>query len=289
MDPPPHRGQVSRVPAIAAMHGTARAPAVRAAATRPGAVGGNVKQVGAVQRDRLDAAARHGTKLVHVLFYGHDRHLPQASVRTRYDPRKARENHGNQGGSASAPRRPSPGPARPGPSPPTPAPAPPAARAHGPCCGCRASPQPRARCSGEPSRAASAGPRRTPWFDDPPACAANSRGCPSSTMARASKRRACLASSDRAAARSPALPTSLRVIATDAMPPTPDRTQGLWTHIRSNLGIPRVEVKTGWYYCVYSMGSAPCRDPIKARGVPEGSTVQISRTMWLCFFGAIVR
>ena len=56
------------------MHGTARALAVRAATTGPDAVGGNVKQVGAVRRDRLDATARHGTKVVHALFYG--RRLP---------------------------------------------------------------------------------------------------------------------------------------------------------------------------------------------------------------------
>ena len=47
MDPPPHRGQVSWMPAIAAVHGTARAPTVRAAPARPGDACGNVKQVGA--------------------------------------------------------------------------------------------------------------------------------------------------------------------------------------------------------------------------------------------------
>ena len=72
MDAAPERRQVSRVPAVAAVRGTARAPAIRAAAARPDAVDGNVKQVGAVRRGCLDAAARHGTKLVHALLYGHN-------------------------------------------------------------------------------------------------------------------------------------------------------------------------------------------------------------------------
>ncbi len=93
MDPATERRQVSRVPSIAAVHGTARAPAIRAAAAGPDTAGGNVKQVGAVRRDRLDAAARHGTELVHALFYGHDCRSFQTSVRDRYDPRKARESH----------------------------------------------------------------------------------------------------------------------------------------------------------------------------------------------------
>ena len=42
-------------------------------------------------------------------------------------------------------------------------------------------------------------------------------------------------------------------------------------------------------YRAYSTASAPCRDPSKAKGVPEGSTVQIPSTMSLGFFGAIVR
>ena len=42
-----------------------------------------------------------------------------------------------------------------------------------------------------------------------------------------------------AAARSPAPSKSSRVIATDAMPPTPYPTQGAWTHILTNLGIPQ--------------------------------------------------
>jgi len=99
MDPAPERRQVSRVPAIAAVHGTARAPAIRAATTGADAVGGNVKQVGAVRRDRLDTTARHGTKLVHALFYGHDCRCPQTSVANRYNPHKARESHETRGGS----------------------------------------------------------------------------------------------------------------------------------------------------------------------------------------------
>ena len=87
------------MPAIAAVHGTARAPTVWAATTGPDAAGGDVKQVGAAQRDRLDAAARHGAKLVHALFYGHDCRRSQMSVQNRYDPRKTRENHQSDGGS----------------------------------------------------------------------------------------------------------------------------------------------------------------------------------------------
>jgi len=61
-------------------------------------------------------------------------------------------------------------------------------------------------------------------------------------------RRACLASDDpAAAARSPTLSNSVRVIATAAMPLTPNPTQSRWTHIRSNLGIPGVKVRAGWY------------------------------------------
>ena len=99
MDLAPERRQVSRAPAIAAMHGTARAPTVRAMAARPGAACVNMEEIRAVRRDRLDAAARHGTKLVHAMFYGHDGRSPQTSVRNRYDPHKARENHRDQGGS----------------------------------------------------------------------------------------------------------------------------------------------------------------------------------------------
>jgi hypothetical protein len=99
MDPAPDRRQVSRVPAIAAVHGTARASAVRVAVAGPGAACVNMEEVRAVRRDRLDAAARHRTKLVHALSYGHDGRLPQASVRNRYDSRKARENYDNRGGS----------------------------------------------------------------------------------------------------------------------------------------------------------------------------------------------
>jgi len=99
VDPAHHRGQVSRMPAIAAVHGTACAPAIRTAAARPGAACVNMEEVRAVQRDRLDAAARHGTKLVHVLFYGHDGCRPQTLVLNRYDPRKVRKSHGNQKGS----------------------------------------------------------------------------------------------------------------------------------------------------------------------------------------------
>ncbi len=88
MDPVPKRRQVSRVPAIAAVHGTARAPAVRAAITRQSAVDGDMEKVRTVRRDRLNAAARHGTKLVHALFYGCRGSHPQTSVPNRYDPRK---------------------------------------------------------------------------------------------------------------------------------------------------------------------------------------------------------
>ena len=98
--PAPERGQVSRLPAIAAVHGTARAPAIRAATTGPDAVGGIVKPVGTVRRDRLDAAARHGAMLVHALFYGHNCRRSQISVQNRCDPRKARRRH--QSGSTSA-------------------------------------------------------------------------------------------------------------------------------------------------------------------------------------------
>ena len=50
---------------------------------------------------------------------------------------------------------------------------------------------------------------------------------------------ACLASDvPAAAARSPTLPKSSRVTATNAMPTIPKRTQGTWTHIQSNSGTP---------------------------------------------------
>ena len=68
----------------------------------------------------------------------------------------------------------------------------------------------------------------------PPAWAANKRGCPSKIIASASSRRACLASAvPTAAAHNAALLRSSRVIATDAMPPTQNRTQSAWTHIQS--------------------------------------------------------
>lgn len=91
--PAPEQGQVSRMPAVAAVHGTARAPAIRAATTGPDTAGDKVKQVGVVRRDCLDAAARHGTKLVHSLFYGHGCRCSQTSMLNRYNPRKARESH----------------------------------------------------------------------------------------------------------------------------------------------------------------------------------------------------
>lgn len=68
------------MPAVAAVHGTARASAVRAAAARPSAAGVDTKKVWAVWRDCLDAAAQHGTKVVHALSDGHDDRFPQTSM-----------------------------------------------------------------------------------------------------------------------------------------------------------------------------------------------------------------
>jgi len=49
------------------------------------------------------------------------------------------------------------------------------------------------------------------------------------------------------------------VIATDAMLPTPNRPWSVWTHIRSNLGIPGVKVRAGWYYPVWMIDPHPIR------------------------------
>jgi len=68
------------VPTVTAVHGTARVSAVRAAPARPGAVRGDMEEVRAIQRDRVNAAARHGRKLVHAVFYGSQGCNPQTSV-----------------------------------------------------------------------------------------------------------------------------------------------------------------------------------------------------------------
>jgi len=91
----PERGQVGRVPAGAAVHGPACTTAIRTAPAGPDSMCSNVEEVRAVQRDSVDAAARHGTKLVHALFYGQRGSRQQTSVSNRHDPRKVRENHGN--------------------------------------------------------------------------------------------------------------------------------------------------------------------------------------------------
>lgn len=91
-DPTSERRQVSWVPTVTAVHGTARVSAVRAAPARPGAVRGDMEEVRAIQRDRVNAAARHGRKLVHAVFCGNQGCNPQTSVPKRYDPRKTREN-----------------------------------------------------------------------------------------------------------------------------------------------------------------------------------------------------
>lgn len=57
MDAAPGRRQVSRMPAVAAVHGTTCAPAIRAATTGADAVGDNVKQGGTVRRGCLDAVS----------------------------------------------------------------------------------------------------------------------------------------------------------------------------------------------------------------------------------------
>src|ERR1700730_14357407 len=90
-------------------------------------------------------------------------------------------------------------------------------------------PPSRRRCSDEPSRAASG--------DPPPACAANRRGCSSSTMAIARMRRACLASAVRAAsARNCEILRSWRVISIADMLPAP----------RINDMLHRVTFATAW-------------------------------------------
>ncbi len=79
------------MPTVAAVHGAARPPAVRAAPAGLGAARGDVEEVWAVARDPFDAAARHGTKFVHAPSYGVRRVTFQTSVPIRNGPRKARE------------------------------------------------------------------------------------------------------------------------------------------------------------------------------------------------------
>ena len=68
------------MPTVAAVHGAARPPAIRAAPTGPGAARGDVEEVWAFARDPFDAAARHGTKFDRSPSYGVWRVTFQTSV-----------------------------------------------------------------------------------------------------------------------------------------------------------------------------------------------------------------
>jgi hypothetical protein len=70
VDCAPERGQISGVPVIVTVHGPARTPTIRTAATRSRAMCGDVYKVRAAAHDLLDAAARHRTELMHALFRG---------------------------------------------------------------------------------------------------------------------------------------------------------------------------------------------------------------------------
>ena len=82
------------------MHGTAGPSAIRAAPARARATRIDVEKIKAARRDRLNAAAWHGTKLVHTLFYGRQERSSQTSVPPRHNPRKVRKTHRTKEGSA---------------------------------------------------------------------------------------------------------------------------------------------------------------------------------------------
>ena len=100
LDTASNRRQVSRTPTVAAVHGTARAPAARAAAARSGAACVNMEEVRAVRRDSLDAAARHGKAVCHGQRNREQNQHWLQPVNLRHDPHKVRENH--EGGEWSA-------------------------------------------------------------------------------------------------------------------------------------------------------------------------------------------
>ncbi len=62
----------------------------------PGAARINMEELRATGRDLLDAAVRHGTKLVHTLFYGQCGGNLQTSAQSRYCPRKVRKTDGTR-------------------------------------------------------------------------------------------------------------------------------------------------------------------------------------------------
>lgn len=74
------------------VNGAAGPPAIRAALAGAGSLGINVKEVEAVWHNHRDAAAWHGAKFVHALFYGRQGRSPQPSMPTRHNPPKARKN-----------------------------------------------------------------------------------------------------------------------------------------------------------------------------------------------------
>jgi len=87
-DHTPERWQVSRAPAIAAVHGPAHRAAVRAAATAIHATGSDLKMGQSISRHLLNPASRDRPLNVHALFNGEACRRHQSLLPSRYNPRK---------------------------------------------------------------------------------------------------------------------------------------------------------------------------------------------------------